>query len=125
MKLLTVSRFWRDSIGRWAGILFSHDPIRRSRTCLFGNFFAFPCVQTSGPGFLPSASGAASEPPTTPPKTILFVEDETLVRMDMAEFLRDCGYCVQEAATAKEAIEALQANFLSTLCSPISICPRA
>ena len=56
-----------------------------------------------------------SEPPTTPPETILFVEDETLVRMDMAEFLRECGYRVQEAATAKEAIEALQAKFVVDL----------
>jgi CheY-like chemotaxis protein len=44
-------------------------------------------------------------------KAILFVEDETLVRMDMAEFLRECGYRVYEAATAKEAIKALQAKF--------------
>src|ERR1700723_2785979 len=34
-----------------------------------------------------------------------------LVRMDMAEFLRECGYRLYEAATAKEAIEALQAKF--------------
>jgi CheY-like chemotaxis protein len=45
------------------------------------------------------------------PKTILFVEDEALVRMDMADFLRECGYCVHEAATAKDAIDALQGNF--------------
>ena len=56
-----------------------------------------------------------SEPPTAPPETILFVEDETLVRMDMAEFLRECGYRVHEAATAKEAIEALQAKFVVDL----------
>ena len=56
-----------------------------------------------------------SEPPTTPPETILFVEDETLVRVDMAEFLRECGYRVQEAGTAKEAIEALQAEFVVDL----------
>ena len=58
---------------------------------------------------------AVSEPPTAPPETILFVEDETLVRMDMAEFLRECGYRVHEAATAKEAIEALQAKFVVDL----------
>jgi CheY-like chemotaxis protein len=50
-----------------------------------------------------------SEPLATPPETVLFVEDETLVRMDMAEVLRECGYRVHEAATAGEAIEALQA----------------
>ena len=56
-----------------------------------------------------------SKPPTAPPETILFVEDETLVRMDMAEFLRECGYRVHEAATAEEAIEALQAKFVIDL----------
>jgi CheY-like chemotaxis protein len=50
-----------------------------------------------------------------PPKTVLFVEDEALVRMDMAEFLRECGYCVYEAATAKQAIHALQAKSLIDL----------
>ena len=56
-------------------------------------------------------SGAVSEALATPLENILFVEDEALVRMDMAEFLRDRGYCVHEAATAREAIEALQAKF--------------
>ena len=56
-----------------------------------------------------------SESPTTPSETILFVEDEGLVRMDMAQFLRECGYHVYEAATAKEAIKALQAKFVIDL----------
>ncbi|HLJ70791.1 MAG TPA: response regulator [Roseiarcus sp.] len=42
-----------------------------------------------------------------PPETILFVEDEVLTRMDMAEFLRQSGYRVSEAASAAEAIDAL------------------
>jgi CheY-like chemotaxis protein len=46
-----------------------------------------------------------------PPETILFVEDEALVRMDMAEFLRECGYRVHEAANAKEAVQALESKF--------------
>jgi CheY-like chemotaxis protein len=60
-------------------------------------------------------SNAVPEPAATPPETILFVEDEALVRMDMAEFLRQCGYRVHEAATAVEAIEALQAKFVTDL----------
>lgn len=36
--------------------------------------------------------------------TILVVEDEDLIRLTVAEFLRDCGYCVFEAANADEAI---------------------
>ena len=47
----------------------------------------------------------------TSPETILFVEDEALVRMDMAEFLRECGYRVHEAANGNEATEALQSDF--------------
>jgi CheY-like chemotaxis protein len=35
--------------------------------------------------------------------------------MDMAEFLRERGYGVREAATANEAIEALQAEFVVDL----------
>jgi CheY-like chemotaxis protein len=46
-----------------------------------------------------------------PPETILFVEDEALIRMDMAEFLRECGYRVHEAANAEEAREALESKF--------------
>jgi CheY-like chemotaxis protein len=46
-----------------------------------------------------------------PPETILFVEDEALVRMDMAEFLRECGYRVHEAVNANEAVQALESKF--------------
>jgi CheY-like chemotaxis protein len=40
--------------------------------------------------------------------TVLVVEDETLVRMLIAEYLRDCGYHVLEAANASEAIAAMK-----------------
>ena len=36
--------------------------------------------------------------------TVLVVEDEALVRMPIAEYLRDCGFHVLEAANANEAI---------------------
>ena len=36
--------------------------------------------------------------------TVLVVEDEAFVRMPIAEYLRDCGYHVLEAADANEAI---------------------
>jgi two-component system, response regulator PdtaR len=39
--------------------------------------------------------------------TILVVEDEPLVRMDIAEQLQDMGFKVLEAANADEAIEML------------------
>jgi CheY-like chemotaxis protein len=41
------------------------------------------------------------------PHTVLVVEDEVLVRLALAEHLRDCGYRVLEAANAFEAIQIL------------------
>jgi CheY-like chemotaxis protein len=40
-------------------------------------------------------------------ETTLFVEDEVLVRMPIAQYLRDCGYRVIEAANADEAMTVL------------------
>lgn len=37
------------------------------------------------------------------PSTILVVEDEVLIRLPVADYLRDCGYRVLEASTAEEA----------------------
>jgi CheY-like chemotaxis protein len=46
---------------------------------------------------------------TSRPKVVLVVEDETLIRMAVAESLRDAGYRVLEAASAEEAISLLGA----------------
>jgi CheY-like chemotaxis protein len=43
-------------------------------------------------------------------RIILIVEDEGLVRLDAADFLREGGYCIHEAANASEAMESLQSN---------------
>jgi CheY-like chemotaxis protein len=45
------------------------------------------------------------------PQIILIVEDEALVRVDAAEYLRDGGFCVHEATTASEAMDALHSEF--------------
>ncbi len=42
--------------------------------------------------------------------TVLIVEDDMMVRMPIAEYLRDCGYHVLEAGTAHEAIETVGAH---------------
>ncbi|TPG37998.1 response regulator [Sphingomonas koreensis] len=42
------------------------------------------------------------------PHCILVVEDEVLIRFVIADYLRDCGYHVMEAADAAEAIALLQ-----------------
>lgn len=40
-------------------------------------------------------------------ETILLVEDEVLIRMPIAQYLRDCGYRVIEAVSADEAMTVL------------------
>ena len=45
--------------------------------------------------------------------TILVVEDEVLIRLVIAEYLRECGYKVHEAAHADEAMAVLQAPEIS------------
>ncbi|MGY3449276.1 response regulator [Bradyrhizobium sp. USDA 4353] len=47
----------------------------------------------------------------TPALTILLAEDDVLVRMSLAEFLRGCGHKVLEARSADEAIELLEGGF--------------
>jgi CheY-like chemotaxis protein len=44
------------------------------------------------------------------PRTVLIVEDEMMVRMPIAEYLRDCGYHVLEASDASEAIAVMDAD---------------
>jgi CheY-like chemotaxis protein len=45
------------------------------------------------------------EPPDKP--TILVVEDEVLIRMSVADYLRECGYRVVEAGNGDEALAVL------------------
>lgn len=47
--------------------------------------------------------------PAAPP-TVLVVEDEVLVRLSIADHLRDCGYRVIEAESADEAIAMLESE---------------
>jgi CheY-like chemotaxis protein len=49
----------------------------------------------------------------TPFPTILVVEDEVLIRLVIADYLRDCGYKVHEAVSGEEAIAILQAPEVS------------
>jgi CheY-like chemotaxis protein len=44
----------------------------------------------------------------TPSSSILVVEDEVLVRLVIADYLRECGYRVYEAVNASEAVAMLQ-----------------
>jgi CheY-like chemotaxis protein len=45
-----------------------------------------------------------------PRPVVLIVEDEVLVRMVVAEYLRDCGFMVIEAGSAQEALALFKAD---------------
>ncbi len=44
-----------------------------------------------------------------PSATVLLVEGDVLIRMPVAEYLRECGYRVMEAANVDEAVAVLDA----------------
>ena len=60
-----------------------------------------------------TATKTLTPQPSTPPRTVLVVEDEVLVRLVIADYLRECGYRVHEAANSAEAIEVLQSPDVS------------
>jgi len=47
---------------------------------------------------------------TARPQVVLTVEDDVLIRMAIAEYLRDCGYTVIEAASGEEAKAVFEAK---------------
>jgi CheY-like chemotaxis protein len=51
--------------------------------------------------------------PSEDPAVILVVEDEILIRMVIADYLRDCGYKVIEASSGDEALLLLQKQDIS------------
>lgn len=48
--------------------------------------------------------------PSTPPITVLVVEDEPLVRMDAVDIVEEAGFVAIEASNADEAIRILETN---------------
>lgn len=67
----------------------------------------------AAPGYRPVSSASLPLPiaeETRPQRHILLVEDEILIRMALAEYLRECGYAVLEAGSGDEAIAVLQAG---------------
>ena len=64
-------------------------------------------MQLSHP-YLMSLFTSDLKPERPPPQVILVVDDEVLIRSVIAEYLRECGFHVFEAADGSEAIEILQ-----------------
>ena len=79
------------------------------------NLTSAPGVGTTAELVLPTAAAPANIPPLSEPLaidygegTVLLVDDEELVRMSIADGLRDLGYKVVEAASAAGALQHLR-----------------
>ena len=57
-----------------------------------------------------AARKISDEVASAPAPTILVVEDEVLIRLAVADYLRDCGFRIVEAGSADEAILVLRAE---------------
>lgn len=55
-------------------------------------------------------TAARSDEDQAAPATVLVVEDELLIRLDIADYLRGHGYHVVEAGSGDEAVAALKAD---------------
>jgi len=55
-----------------------------------------------------STRTANLHPASPAPRTVLVVADEVLIRLVIADYLRECGYRVHEAANADEAVAVLE-----------------
>lgn len=54
-------------------------------------------------------------------RSVLVVEDEVLVRLTVADYLRDCGYQVCEAVNAREAKAMLNARPIDLVFSDVNM----
>lgn len=84
----------------------SQEPGRKELSPSFDLVSVLFGGNVTGEGF-PARAG---EVEAAPQATILVVEDEVLVRMVVAKYLRDCGFQVIEASNAEEAVRALVAD---------------
>ncbi len=93
-----------DSPRQWDKLYVRHTRVLdKARYCKIGgrDQLHFP-----GPD-IESVMATAELRPEANHETVLIVEDEVLVRMVIADYLRECGYRVIEAGSAAEAITVL------------------
>jgi DNA-binding response OmpR family regulator len=69
----------------------------------------------------PQPASATNMPPSERPKTVLFVDDETSIRLTLATILRQSGFEVTVAATVAEALREINTQYFDALISDLNI----
>ena len=59
---------------------------------------------------MPSGSAKAAPPRDVAAETVIVAESDILARMVLAQYLRECGYEVVEAATSEDVLAALRSG---------------
>jgi CheY-like chemotaxis protein len=72
-----------------------------------GSFSFLPRFGRLAGNYVMGSAGATEQADCA---AVLVVEDDSLVRETIVEHLKDCGYCVVEAASAEEAQAVLQSD---------------
>lgn len=84
-----------------------------------GNQRSVPAEAQQEP--MPAQAVIPTAPLVTAQLTVLLVEDDALIRMNTAEILQDAGYIVVEAASAEEAMAALETVPFDVLVTDVNL----
>ncbi len=92
----------------------------------FRHVLANELQRQQGHGAVPSVAQIPAATPVTPPvsvmsRTALLVEDDALIRVNTSEMLQEAGFIVVEAASAEEALAALQTAPVDVLVTDLNL----
>src|SRR5215469_16903002 len=59
---------------------------------------------------MPTTRAKAGAPPDEAPETVIVAESDIFARMVLAQYLRECGYDVLEAATGEDVLAVLRSG---------------
>jgi len=100
---------------------YTREALARKFRALLGKGSEISAPIQAERGDAPRPAAAESKPLVTAQLTVLLVEDDTLIRVNTAEILQDAGYIVVEAASAEEAMAALETVPFDVLVTDVNL----
>ncbi len=100
---------------------YTREALARKFRALLGKGSEISAPVQAERGAAPRPAAAESKPLVTAQLTVLLVEDDTLIRVNTAEILQDAGYIVVEAASAEEAMAALETVPFDVLVTDVNL----